>query len=105
MAGNLATLPRPIHEVEVIVWELARDTANVFLTAHAKQRMRERAITMEQVTAVLRFGNVLQKPRLTKEGDWSYVFEHRLLNKQVLKASVVLEDHAGVDVLTVMWHG
>lgn len=105
MSDNLARLPLKPHEVEDVVREVSLNSERVFLTQHARERMMLRSITLEQVLSVLRYGSVFEKPRMSKEGDWTYLLEHRLLNGLDAKVAVVLEEVDSVLVITVMWNG
>ena len=46
-----------------LVWGRSVDTENVILTDHARQRMDERAITLEDVILVLRRGRCREAPK------------------------------------------
>ena len=46
-----------------LVWASSVNTENVILTDHARQRMDERAITLEDVLLVLRRGRCRETPR------------------------------------------
>ena len=107
MSDNLARLPlKPpqlYHFTES--GEVSLNSERVFLTQHARERMKLRSITLEQILSVLRYGSVFEKPRMSKEGDWTYLMEHRLLNGLDAKVAVVLEEVDSVLVITVMWNG
>ena len=44
-----------------IIRQLARDSANVYFTAHARQRMKQRQISNSQVLACLRRGDIYER--------------------------------------------
>lgn len=55
---------------EQIVRERAKDSANVILGAHARERMVEREITDIEVIRVLRQGTIMEQPEKMEHGEW-----------------------------------
>lgn len=97
----------PIHlngpVAERLVREVATDTARVFLTAHAKQRMKERKIDRAQVFEVLRRGRVIEAPSRQPGGEWKFTMQRMAMGDDVTVAVVLDRDERGnlVAVLTV----
>lgn len=69
---------------------VAQDSARVFFTAHARQRMRERRISTSQVLRCLRHGNVIEGPAPNPRGNWEVLVE-------VLSAGDVIRVAAALD--------
>lgn len=53
-----------------IIQAAAADSARVFLTHHAKQRMKERKITLTQILDCLRRGRISEPPHRDIHGNW-----------------------------------
>ncbi len=62
-------LPKPLEELVKITHELAKKSENVYLDhPHAKERMVERNISIQQVFDVLRHGKGVDGPNLDSYG-------------------------------------
>ena len=70
---------------------IAQDSAKVVLTGHAKSRMQQRDITIDQVYRVLQFGSVSDKPIPEIKGGVS------------AKICMKLRSGKGVCVVTVIY--
>jgi len=53
-----------------LISDTARDSGRVFITPHAKKRMRERKITLAQVLDCLRNGLVSEPAHANMQGNW-----------------------------------
>ncbi len=62
--GKVTRLPGPQHNIEATVRRLALDSAKVFMTKHAEDRLVERKLTMTQVYKCLQTGDVIEGPTL-----------------------------------------
>jgi len=83
---------------------LASDSSYVILTRHAKQRMRERRISMTQVMEGLRRGRIVEPAHLTIHGDWKATLEHQCAG-DIVRIAVAIEQQDDNDyavVITVM---
>lgn len=86
------------------ILNLARKTANVALTRHAKVRMAEREITMTDIYRVLRHGGVKESPQLTERGDWKCMMTMPLRGRRTAGVAVALKlSTEKLVVLTVEW--
>ncbi|MGH8811521.1 MAG: DUF4258 domain-containing protein [Advenella sp.] len=56
-----------------IIREIAKDTSRIFIVKHARQRMRERKISMSQVYMCIRKGHIVEPAHLTIHGARSNV--------------------------------
>lgn len=86
------------------IHDLARVTANVRLTAHAKERMHERDISATDLYRILRQGTVDVDPELSEKGDWKCKITHLLRGRRT--AGVVLAIRKSSDtsaIITVEW--
>ena len=97
-------LARPEGEVEQIIQTTSKDSANVYFTGHAEQRMKERGFFDTDVFRVLRYGSIPKRPKFSKEHqDWTYVMELRLKSGITLGVVVAMEPlPTDVVVVTVM---
>ncbi len=86
------------------VREIAADSNRVFLTDHAKRRMRERKVTRMQVMECLRKGTISEPAHLNIHGEWQATLTHQNAGDQV-KVAVSIERQEDGDlavVITVM---
>lgn len=54
---------------------IAKDSSNVFLTGHAKARMRQRKITLKQIICCLEHGAIKEGPARNTKGNWLITLE------------------------------
>jgi len=98
-------LPIPLNDANMlrIVRDIARNTSNVFITGHAKRRMKERRITRTQVYACLRQGTISEPAHEDIAGDWKCTSVHRHAGDEVHVAAAVRKDENGdwIAVVTV----
>lgn len=91
------TPPRTLEEYVKIVHELAKKSENVYLDhPHAKQRMAERGITIQQIYDVLRNGRGVDGPSLDQYGCWRVKLMRFSAGKTVQVVVVVRERHLEV---------
>ncbi|MCB4342484.1 DUF4258 domain-containing protein [Burkholderia multivorans] len=96
-------LPFKLNDVNLLrlIREAAADTARVFITKHAKQRMRERKITPTQVHDCLRRGNVSEPAHATAKGDWQCSITWRNAGDEITVVTVLMRDENGDWVVVV----
>lgn len=103
--GMVEPLPFRLNDANLLrlVREIAQDTGKVFITRHAKRRMRERSITPTQVYACLRQGSVSEPAHEDIGGDWKCTLVHRHAGDEVHVAAAVRRDENGdwIAVVTV----
>lgn len=75
-----------------VMADIASDSARVFFTRHAEQRMTERRITRTQVLRCLRLGRITEGPYRDISGNWK-------MTMQVASAGNVITVVAALD-----WH-
>lgn len=81
--------------------ELAKKSENVYLDhPHAKERMVERNISIQQIFDVLRHGKGVDGPNLDKYGCWRIKLERFSAGRFVQVVVVVKEEH--LEVITVI---
>ena len=96
-----ATQSKTLGEFVKITHALAKNTENVYLDhPHAKQRMAERNITIQQVYDVLRNGKGIDGPTLDQYGCWRIKLRRFAAGQNVQVVVVVKEEH--LEVITVM---
>ena len=84
--------------------EITRDSYQVVLTKHAKQRMKQRRISFPQVLECLRNGRIVEPAYTTIQGDWKATLEHSYAGDmvQVVVAIETQENGEFAVVITVM---
>ena len=80
------------------VRELSAASANVFVTSHARTRMRQRGITLVEVLAVLRSGRVVEAPAPDMRGNWKATMSRVVAGREI---GVAVAIEAGIVVITV----
>ncbi|NDU91171.1 MAG: DUF4258 domain-containing protein [Ferrovum sp.] len=83
------------------VREIAADSNRVFLTGHAKGRMRKRKVTRMQVIECLRKGAISEPAHLNIYGDWQATLTHQNAGDQV-KVAVSIERQEDGDLAVVV---
>lgn len=86
-----------------IIREAAKNSANVFLTAHAQMRMSQRKITMTQVLRCLRQGKISEGPaRDHIKGGWKCSIEHYTAGESLgVSVAIATIQATGITVITV----
>ena len=86
-----------------LISETAKDSGRVFYTPHAKQRMRERKITLTQVLDCLRCGTVSEPAHTNLQGNYQCTLTRRNAGDLVRVAAALERDEDGdwVVVITV----
>lgn len=86
-----------------LVRQVASDSALVFLTRHAKLRMRQRHIDRRQVMDVLTLGRVIDIPAQQAAGDWLFRMCYVTKGDEVTVVVSLTQDEEGnlVAVVTV----
>ena len=80
--------------------EIARDSARVIFTAHARQRMRPRKVTPVQLMACLQYGTVSEPVALDMYGNWKLTVSHRVAGGD-LNVAVAIDVPNRAIVITV----
>ncbi|TAM06373.1 MAG: DUF4258 domain-containing protein [Paraburkholderia sp.] len=86
-----------------LISDTAKDSGRVFITPHAKKRMRERKITMPQVLDCLRNGLVSEPAHTNVHGHWQCTMTRRNAGDEVRVAAALerAEDGDWIAVITV----
>lgn len=105
-ANTVSALPFALNDANFLkrLRQAAADSSRVVVVQHAKQRMRERKINLNQVISCLQKGTVSEPAHLTHRGDWKATVTHRCAG-DVIAVAVVLERKENGDyciVVTVM---
>ncbi len=80
--------------------EIAQDSSNVILTAHARLRMRQRKVTPVQIITCLQRGIVSEPVVLDMHGNWKLTVMHRVAGKD-LNVAVAIDVPSRAIVITV----
>jgi len=72
MGKNVGRCPKPLNPLEVRA--LARKVRSIRLSNHAKDRMRERDIFLEDIEKVFQLGDVCEPT--FKKGSWKYEMQY-----------------------------
>lgn len=108
--SKLTALPKleePFHSLEELVkrtHELALKSENVYIDfPHAKERMLERKISVQQVYDVLKHGKGVDGPTLDTYCCWRIKLERYSAGRSIQVVVVVKKDH--LEVVTVIGKG
>jgi hypothetical protein len=82
---------------------IAKITSRVALTAHAKERMAEREISVRELYEILRSGQIEESPTETEGGEWKCKVTLKLTGRRVAGAVVALPRKDKIIVITVEW--
>ena len=62
---------------------LAKDSANIAVTTHARERMVERGITDQDVQQALLRGSIVDGPFINAHGNWQATLGRQLAGQEV----------------------
>lgn len=97
-------LVRETGRLAALIREIARDTAKVFLTDHAKDRMWERGIEDIEIYRALRQGHVQGQAWIEEEGDKACkVVLSRRGDRTVGVITIIVEPEGELVIKTVEW--
>ena len=97
-------LVRETGRLAALVREIAQDTAKVFLTDHARDRMWERGIEDVEIYRALRIGHIQGQPWTEEEGDKACkVILTRRGDRTVGVITIILEPEGELVIKTVEW--
>lgn len=101
---KIENAPGSLEELIAKCHKLAIDSENVFIDIpHAKERMAERSITVQQILDVLRQGKGVDGPSLDTYGCWRIKLERYTAGRRVQVVVIIKEKH--LEVVTVMGKG
>ncbi|MGY4493512.1 DUF4258 domain-containing protein [Pseudomonas sp. TE3610] len=69
---NSLPYPLPKQTALRMIRQIALDSGRVVYTAHARQRMSEREITLPDVMECLSKGQITEGPAIMPKGDWRF---------------------------------
>jgi len=85
------------------IHEIAKTSGLVKLTLHAKDRMRERDIVVQDVYRILEAGHVLDAPERTQTGDWKCKITMKVPGRRTAGVVAVIVQNGRLVVVTVEW--
>lgn len=84
---NVVPFKSPLEDPDTClrhVRRLAEDTGNIsFDVPHFRQRLEERDITMRQVIATIRKGELIDGPKKDHYGDWRVKLQRRVAGRKI----------------------
>jgi hypothetical protein len=105
MGMNPVTIPFVLNDRNLLrlLRAAARETSRVFMTSHAKQRMRQRRITPTQVYDCLRKGVITEPAHVNIHGHWQCTLMRRNAGDEVCVAAALERNDNGdwIAVVTV----
>jgi hypothetical protein len=103
MGMPIQPLPLKLNDTNLqrLIREAAAETARVYMTPHAKQKMRERQIAPRQVYECLRKGYVSEPARINIKGNWQCTLTWRHAGDDVSVAAALERDDGGDWVIVV----
>ena len=78
--GKVTRLPNPLIDIEATIRRLAHNSAKVFMSKHAEDRLVERKLTMTQVYKCLQSGDVIEGPTLNSEHRKGWMCRMQILS-------------------------
>ena len=97
--GNVVALIGSRHWFQRTVRHLARDSGNVIVTGHARQRMAVRDIALDEVLRVLRCGTCDEEPQPGHGSDWRARMVGSATGREIVVSAAVTEQ-CGLAVVT-----
>ena len=82
--------------------ELAGNTANIFWSEHAQQRMHERDVIMREALGTIRGGRIDGKIVPDGGSRWKMTLRHRVAGRTVKVVVAISDDDDNLDVITAM---
>lgn len=85
--------------------EIAQDTSRIKYTVHVAKRMEERGFSVRDVERILLKGIIVDEPRLSEKGEWSYLVRYVGLegrNREAGCATIIVKNKKLV-IKTVEW--
>jgi len=88
------------HAKQIILGVL-EDSHRVFLTNHAKERMSQREISISEINAVLKYGEIVEPPTITPNGDYKLTLESFEARRQLRVAIAIDYDDMGNKIIII----
>ena len=100
---NIEPIPLKMSDAELlrIIHRLALDSSNVYLEAHARQRMKQRKISNSQVLACLRRGSIHEPAHQDIRGRWKCTLQYRWAGDNIRTAAALERDTDGAWIAVV----
>lgn len=90
-------------QIERTIREIAKDSRRVILTGHAKERMRQRKVTVHAVHECLREGRIRRPPEPnSSKGSLECRMERYCQGFNLAVVVALSDEHPGAIVVTVM---
>jgi len=103
--GMAQPIPLRLNDANMLrlIRTIAEETGNIFITRHAKARMKQRRISQTQVYACLRQGVISESAHEDLGGDWKCTLAHRHAGDEIHVAAAIRKDENGdwIAVVTV----
>ena len=84
-----------------MIRSLAKNSSNVILTHHAKERMEKRTISIRQIFDCLHKGTISESPHKTANGDWKMTLKAKSSGDIVNVAAVLTNDGNGNTIIVI----
>ena len=101
--GNGAVIPLNLNPASAqrIVRDLAKESARVRLTRHARERMAQRDITLTQLLTCLRSGRIAEGPARNVRGDWEFRMEGIAAGDRINVVAALTTDRNGNRIIVI----
>lgn len=86
-----------------LLQEIAENSAHVFFTDHARQQMRRRQISVQQVLACLRSGTITESPCLDHHGNWKLTIQRQISGEHLGCAVAIDQSAPKAIIITAFW--
>jgi hypothetical protein len=106
MGMNIKPLPLVLNDANALklLREIASDSARILFSHHARQRMKQRKVSAQQVYQCLLKGRIDEATHLDMHGSWRCTVERVCAGESVRVAVAMYQNENGqwVSVITVM---
>lgn len=105
MNSNIKPLPLALNDANFLSrMRGVLATRSLFLTAHAKERMKERKVSIRQIIECVSKGTVDEPAHINAHGNWSATVAYFTGGDYVKVATAISEDDKGelIVVITVI---
>lgn len=101
-----ATAPAPTFEaIAQSINVMAQEGATIELSKHARERMTERHVSLDDIRNVLAHGRIIKAPRTGYKGDTIYKLEQKDTRGTKDGEVAVIKREKSLFIVTVMWDG
>lgn len=99
--SQLAKLPLKHADLVRLIKEAAADSANVFFSEHAQERLVERDISTTEVIDCLRHGRIQEGPAQSPRGNWEFKVSRYCSGQSISVVGALELDEDGNHIIVI----